>query len=77
VAELEAAGGGAAAAEGGERIDRGEELLDTLMLGLRLAEGLRVEHLARRFGAAAASEVLQLRIVRLGFGTARQKVVLE
>ncbi|MBD2066900.1 coproporphyrinogen III oxidase [Leptolyngbya sp. FACHB-671] len=35
-----------------------EMLLDTLMLGLRLAEGLRLADLAQRFGAAAVDQIL-------------------
>jgi oxygen-independent coproporphyrinogen-3 oxidase len=35
-----------------------EMLLDTLMLGLRLAEGLRLVDLAQQFGAAAVNQIL-------------------
>ncbi|NJL39074.1 MAG: coproporphyrinogen III oxidase [Leptolyngbyaceae cyanobacterium SM1_4_3] len=35
-----------------------ERLLDTLMLGLRLAEGLRLTDLAQQFGAAAVDQIL-------------------
>ncbi|MBD2058817.1 coproporphyrinogen III oxidase [Oculatella sp. FACHB-28] len=35
-----------------------EMLLDTLMLGLRLAQGLRLADLAQRFGAAAVDQIL-------------------
>jgi len=35
-----------------------ERLLDTLMLGLRLAEGLRLTDLAQQFGVAAVDQIL-------------------
>ena len=51
--------GAVEACSGGEKIDQEEELLDTLMLGLRLAEGLDVRRLCERFGVAAARETLR------------------
>lgn len=50
--------GAVEACSSGERMDKQEELLDTLMLGLRLAEGLDVRQLCARFGLAAARETL-------------------
>jgi coproporphyrinogen III oxidase-like Fe-S oxidoreductase len=49
----------AEARSGGEKIDDEEELLDTLMLGLRLAEGLDMRQLCARFGVAVARETLR------------------
>jgi len=47
----------------GEKIDcppltEADQLLDTLMLGLRLAEGLQVQHLVEQFGEKVVTQIL-------------------